>query len=83
MKKIFESEYHNVDDYYSTEKIHVYALENNDEFCELVDMEHEEFCRYFDVHEECGVAPGGKYHRYDFDLYDSHIVMVETVAFNV
>lgn len=46
-------------------------------------MSQEEKCKYFDVYEEFGVIPGGKYHRYDFDLYDSHIIVVETVGYNV
>ena len=83
MKKIFESELNSVGDYYSAEKVHVYALESNDEFWELDDMNHDEKCDYFDVYEEHGVAPGAKYHRYDFDLYCNYIIMVETIGINV
>ena len=82
MRKIFESELNGLDNY-SAEKVYVYALENNDEFWELADMDHEERCRYFDVYEEHGVAPGSKFHRYDFDLYENYIIMVETIAYNV
>lgn len=82
MKKIFESEL-NSTDYYRAEKVYVYALEDNDEFWELTDMEHEELCDYFDVYEECGVLPGAPFHRYDFDLHGDHVIMVETIAYNV
>lgn len=82
MKKIFESEL-NSTDYYSAEKVYVYALENNDEFGELTDMEDEELCEYFGVYEEHGVLPGAPFHRYDFNLHCDHIIMVETIAYNV
>ena len=48
MKKIFESEL-NSTDYYSAERIYVYALENEDEWWELESMSHDEKCKYFDV----------------------------------
>lgn len=83
MKKIFESDFNSVGDCYSAEKVYVYALESDDEFWELDGMDHEARCKHFDVYEEQGVAPGAKYHRYDFDLYCTYIVMVETVALNV
>ena len=81
MKKIFESGLNGWSE--SAEKVYVYALENDDEFWELNGMTHEERCRYFDVYEEHGVAPGSKYHRYDFDLHCNYIIMIETVAYNV
>ena len=82
MKKIFESEL-NSTDYYSAEKIYVYALENEGEWWELEDMDHEARCDYFDVYEEQGVAPGALYHRYEFKLTNTHIVMSEVVTRNV
>ena len=83
MKKIFESELNHIGNDISAEKVYVYALESDDEFWEFDEMSQEEKCKYFDVYEEFGVIPGGKYHRYDFNLYDSHIIMVETIAYNV
>lgn len=83
MKKIFESEYNHIGDDWSAEKVYVYALENDNEFWELTDMSHEARCRYFDVYEEYGVAPGAKFHRYEFDLYCNYIIVCETIAYNV
>lgn len=83
MRKIFESELNSVGEDWSAEKVYVYALENDDEFWEFDEMSHEARCRHFDVYEEYGVGPGSKYHRYDFDLYCDHIIMVETIAYNV
>lgn len=83
MKKIFESELNSVSDYYSAERVYVYALEDDDEFWDFEVMNHDERCDYFDVHEEHGVAHGAKFHRYDFDLYCNYIIMVETVGLNV
>lgn len=82
MKKIFESEL-NSTDYYSAERIYLYALENEDEWWELESMSHDEKCKYFDVEEEYGVAPGALYHRYEFNLTSTHITMSEVIARNV
>ena len=82
MKKIFESEL-NSTDYYSAEKVYVYALENESEWWDLEDMTHEGRCDYFDVYEERGVFPGALYHRYEFNLTSTHIVMSEVISRNV
>lgn len=83
MKKIFESEYNNAGSCYSTEKIYVYAIESDDEWAELESMTFKERCKYFDVYEEHGVAPGAKYHRYEFEVTDAHMIITEIVALNV
>ena len=83
MKKIFESDYHSIDDYYRVEKVYVYALENDDEFWQLKDMNHKAMCRHFDVYEERGVASGAKYHKYEFVMSDAHVIVTEIVALNV
>lgn len=82
MKKIFESEL-NSTDYYSAEKVYVYALESEDEWWTLEDMSHEGRCDYFDVYEEQFVFPGALFHRYEFKLTSTHIIMSEVVARNV
>ena len=82
MKKIFESKLNECGDY-SGERIYVYALDNEDEWWELEDMTHEERCRHFNVYEEHGVAPGSLYHRYEFDITSSHVIMSEVIAYNV
>ena len=83
MKKIFESELNCSGNCQSAEKVYVYALESDDEFWELYDMDHEERCDCFGVYEEHDVSPGALFHRYDFDLYGNYIIMVETIALNV
>ena len=82
MKKIFESEL-NSTDYYSAEKVCVYALEDESEWWDLEYMTHEERCDFFDVYEEQGVAPGALYHIYEFSLTSTHIVMSKVIACNV
>ena len=83
MKQIFESGLNSIGNDWSAEKVYVYALENEDEFWELEQMSHAARCKYFDVYEEYGVAPGSKYYRYEFDVSCAHVVVIETVAYNV
>ena len=83
MKKIFESELNGWNE--SAERIHIYVLENDDEYWEFEDMTHKEKCEYFNVFDETGYAvlPGATYHTYDFHSTVNHIVMIETIALNV
>lgn len=83
MKKIYESPLNGWDE--SAEKIHVYALDENDDWFGFYEMTKDELCEYFGVREEpdYAVAPGGLYHRYDFKLTSTHIIMIEKVAYNV
>lgn len=83
MKKIFESPLNGWDE--SAECVHVYALESDKEFWEIKEMSHEDRCDYFDVFDEtgCHVLPGNVYHTYEFDVTTKHVVVYETVAFNV
>ena len=83
MKKIYESPLNGWDE--SAEKIHVYALDESDDWFELYEMTEDELCEYFGVHEEpdYAVAPGALYHRYDFKLTSTHIIMIEKIALNV
>ena len=46
-------------------------------------MNHKAMCRHFDVYEERGVAPGAKYHKYEFVMSDAHVIVTEIVALNV
>lgn len=81
MKKIFESPLNGWDE--SAEKIHVYALENDDEYWELSEMRVDERCNYFGVQEESWVAPGAMYHRYEFEVTLNYVIMIERIAYNV
>ncbi len=81
MKKIFESELHGWDE--SAERVHVYALESDEEFFELDEMNFDERCEVFGVCEENYVAPGAMYHKYSFCLEGNHMIITERVAYNV
>ena len=83
MKKIYESPLNGWDE--SAERIHVYALESNDEYWDVSGMTHQDKCEYFDVEEATGynVAPGALYKMYEFDVSGTHVIMRETVAYNV
>lgn len=81
MQKIYESPLNGCGE--SAERVHVYALDNEEEFNEIDDMDFEERCRLCNVSEEYNVPPGAMYHRYEFILTGDHLVMVETVALNV
>lgn len=83
MKKIYESPLNGWDE--SAERIHVYALESDDEYWEFNEMTHEERCEYFNVFDQTGydVMPGAMYKTYDFNLTGNHIIVCETVAYNV
>jgi len=83
MKKVYESPLNGWDE--SAERIRVYALESDDEYWDFEDMTHEERCEYFNVFDQTGydVMPGAIYKTYDFNLTSNHIIMRETVAYNV
>lgn len=81
MKKIYESPLNGFDE--SAERIHVYAFEENDNWYEFSSMTEDELCEYFHVYEERCVAPGALYHRYGFWVMSTHIIMIETVSYNV
>ena len=83
MKKIYESPLSGWSE--SAERIHVYAIENDEEYWKLQDMTHEEKCEYFDVCNQsgCYIAPGALYHTYSFHVHSNHVVIREYVAYNV
>lgn len=83
MKKIYESALNGWDE--SAERVYVYALESEEEFWDLHEMTFEEKCDCFGVVDQTGyiVAPGAKYYTYEFHLTRKHMVVTETVAYNV
>ena len=83
MKKIFESEFNGFDDGESATKVHIYELENVDEFWEFEGMDFDEKCNYFGVRNYYNVAPGTRSYTYGFDVSGHHIIMYETVSLNV
>ena len=85
MKKIFESDLHNYDDYESAERVIVYQIESDDEYWDFSNMSHKERCEHFGVFDEGGydVAPGARYYTYSFDYTTRYVIMYETAALNV
>jgi hypothetical protein len=85
MKKIYESELHNYDNYESAEKVIVYQITSEDEYWDFSNMTHKERCEYFNVFDEGRyyVAPGARYRTYSFDYSTRHVIMYETIAMNV
>lgn len=83
MKKIYESPLNGWDE--SAEQIYVYELESVDEFWDLHDMSFEEKCEYFGVFDQTGyfIAPGAQYYTYEFKVTRKHVMVIETVAYNV
>ena len=81
MKKIFESDYNGW--YESATKMHVYALDDDEEYFMLDAMNGKELCDHFGVSNDYWAAPGAIYYEYDFHLQGNHIIMYETKAVNV
>ena len=83
MQNIYESALNGWDE--SAERIYVYALESDEEFWKLYEMTFEERCEHFGVFDQTGyiIAPGAKYYTYAFHLTRKHMVVTETVAYNV
>ena len=81
MRKIFESPRNGWDE--SATKVYVYALDDEDEYWMLEDMNAEELEEYFGVSSEHWAMPGAAYTTYDFHLQGDHIVMYETYSLNV
>ena len=82
MKKVYETPLNGWDE--SAERLHIYALEDNDEYWHLKEMTFFDLCRYFDICEPgCYVLPGSTYSRYEFEVTSNHVIITETVAYNV
>jgi len=82
MKKIYESPLNGCDE--SAERIHIYALESDDEYWEFKEMSFGELCEYFGMYEPSwDVPPGAIYSRYEFEVTCNHIIITENVAYNV
>ena len=82
MKKIYESPLNGWDE--SAERIYIYALESNDEYWELKEMTFGDLLRHFGMCEAgCYVIPGAIYSRYEFEITCNHVIITETVAYNV
>lgn len=83
MQKIYESPLNGWDE--SAERVYLYALDDADEFWKIYEMTFEERCEYFGVVDQIGyiVAPGAKYYTYTFHLTRKHMIVTETIAYNV
>ena len=82
MKKVYETPLNGWDE--SAERIHIYALEDNDEYWSLKEMTFFKLCEHFGVCEPgCGVMPGSIYSRYEFEITSNHVIITEAFAYNV
>lgn len=82
MQKIYESPLNGWSE--SAERIHIYALENDDEYWEFKEMSFARLCEHFGMYEPSwDVHPGATYYRYEFEVTLNHIIITETVAVNV
>lgn len=83
MKMIYESPLNGWNE--SAERVYLYALEDDEEYWMFSEMTFEEKCDYFGVFDQTGyfVMPGAKYYTYEFKLTRKHIIIIETVAYNV
>ena len=83
MKMIYESPLNGWDE--SAERVYVYAFEDSDEYWKFSEMTFEEKCDFFRVWDQTGhcILPGAPYYTYEFKVTRKHIMMIETVAYNV
>lgn len=86
MKKIYESPIHSTDNAGETaEIVHVFELENEDEFWELEDATEDEREEFMGVKSDCGynVMPGALAKTFDIEVTPHHVVMIEHLTLNV
>lgn len=69
----------------SADRVFVYELESDEEIWDFREMTFEQKCDLFNVYEEpdYAIAPGAMYHRCNFNLTGTHVIMTETIALNV
>jgi len=85
MKLVFESDLRGFNE--SATKVSVFAFDDELEaFC-FWNASHQEQCDIMDVLDDTiypySVAPGARYHAYNFEVYDGFLVQFDTVAWNV
>lgn len=82
MKKIYESPLNGWDE--SAERMHIYALESEEEYNLLKEMSNYELQEHFWMYNPgYEVRPGAMYFFYGFDITNNHVVITEFVAYNV
>lgn len=82
MKKIYESPLNGWSE--SAERVHIYALENEDEYWELKEMSNYELQEYFGMYNPgYEVRPGAMYFFYEFEITNNHALVIEFVGYNV
>ena len=83
MKKIFESKLYAFSKDEGAERVYLYEIENEDEFWKIENISYEEKCELFGVQSDIEVPPGAVFRRYEFDNSVRHIIMYETLNWNV
>ena len=82
MKKIYESQLNGWDE--SAERIHVYALDNEEEHSMLKEMSNYELQEHFGMYNPgYEVRPGAMYFVYEFEVTNNYAIIKEFVAYNV
>lgn len=82
MKKIYESQLNGWSE--SAERIHVYAIESEDERLDLKEMSNYELQEHFGMYNPgYEVRHGAMYFVYEFAITDKHVIVTEFVAYNI
>ena len=82
MKKIYESPINGWSE--SAERIHIYALENEEEHTRLKEMSNYELQERFEMYNPgYEVRPGAMYFVYEFEITNNHVVITEFIGYNV
>ena len=82
MKKIYESPLNGWDE--SAERIHIYALDNAEEYSMLKEMSNYELQEHFGMYNPgYEVRPGAMYFIYTFEITNNYAIITEFMAYNV
>lgn len=82
MKKIYESPLNGWGE--SAERIHVYAIDNYEEYWTLEEMSTDELEEHFGLYNtKCNVVPGRMFYRYHFEFTCNHVIITEIIAYDV
>ena len=82
MQKIYESPLHGWSE--SAERIHVYAIDSEEEYYKLKEMSNYDLQEHFGMYNPgYEVRPGAMYFFYGFEITNNHVIVTEFVGYNV
>lgn len=82
MKKIYESSINGWNE--SSERIHIYAIDSEEEYLELSEMSNYELQEHFGMYNPgYEVRPGAMYFVHEFHITNNHVIITEFIAYNV